>query len=85
MDGKGIDSSNAVDHEFPPHKNAKSFCGMAVHMLDLDTMAWSTVTCKNSGTGAEPSHAHTTRPPSSVRIYLLLAGRSITAYLRTGR
>ena len=55
MDGKGVDSSNAVDHEFPPHKNAKSFCGMAVHMLDLDTMAWSTVTCKNSGTGAEPS------------------------------
>lgn len=31
-------------------------CGspMTVHILDIDSMAWSTVSCKNAGTGAEP-------------------------------
>jgi len=53
-DGKLLDVHAAADPEFPPHKSAKSFCGMAVHLLDLDTMVWSTVSCKNAGTGAEP-------------------------------
>lgn len=54
-DGKLLDPHSAADPEFPPHKNARSFCGMSVHMLDLDSLSWSTVTCKNAGTGAEPS------------------------------
>jgi len=27
---------------------------MTVHVLDIDSMSWSTVPCKNAGTGAEP-------------------------------
>ena len=54
-DGKLLDAVNAADTEFPSHKTPRSFCGMAVHTLDLDTLTWSTVSCKNAGTGAEPS------------------------------
>ena len=28
---------------------------MACHVLDIDSMLWSTVACKNAQTGAEPS------------------------------
>jgi len=28
---------------------------MTVHILDIDSLSWSTVACKNAGTGAEPS------------------------------
>jgi Ras-related protein Rab-1A len=54
-DGKMVDQHSSADSEFPSHKTPKSFCPMTVHTLDLDTLAWSSVTCKNAGTGAEPS------------------------------
>ena len=54
-DGKQLDPHSAYDAEFPAHKKASSFCPMAVHVLDLDKLEWSTATCKNAGTGAEPS------------------------------
>ena len=54
-DGKALDLHSASDSEFPPHKRASSFCPMSVHVFDLDKSEWSTVTCKNAGTGAEPS------------------------------
>lgn len=54
----GTDGAHATpssDPEFPTHKTARSLLKMDVHVLDIDTMAWSTVACKNAGTGAEPS------------------------------
>lgn len=54
-DGKHIDTSSVMDPEFPSHKTTKSLHPMACHILDIDSMSWSTVTCKNAQTGAEPS------------------------------
>ena len=54
-DGKHIDASSVMDREFPSHKTTKSLHPMACHVLDIDSMAWSTITCKNAQTGAEPS------------------------------
>jgi len=54
-DGKHIDASSVMDPEFPSHKTTKSLHPMACHTLDIDTMVWSTVACKNAQTGAEPS------------------------------
>jgi len=54
-DGKHIDAASVMDAEFPSHKTTKSLHPMHCHVLDIDTMAWSTVDCKNAQTGAEPS------------------------------
>jgi len=54
-DGKHVQQAGVVDSEFPAFKSEKSLHPMAVHVLDVDTLAWSTVTCKNAGTGAQPS------------------------------
>mmetsp|Transcript_8767 Transcript_8767/g.23148 ORF Transcript_8767/g.23148 Transcript_8767/m.23148 type:complete len:618 (-) Transcript_8767:71-1924(-) len=54
-DGKQLENVQAPDPEFPPHKTTKSLHNMTVYCLDIDNATWSTITCKNAGTGAEPS------------------------------
>jgi len=54
-DGKQLDAAVTPDPEFPPHKTTKSLHPMTVHIFDVDNSSWSTVSCKNAGTGAEPS------------------------------
>jgi len=49
-----LSSDGATDPEFPAHKTTAYLCPMTVHVLDIDSMSWSTVPCKNAGTGAEP-------------------------------
>ena len=57
-DGKLLDPHAATDPEFPPHKSARSFCGMAVHMLDLDTL-----TCARAAAPLAPSVPARLPPP----------------------
>ncbi|KAL3908256.1 MAG: hypothetical protein SGPRY_009871, partial [Prymnesium sp.] len=54
-DGKQLEHVQSTDPEYPPHKTTKSLHAMTVYMLDVDTLNWTTVACKNAGTGAEPS------------------------------
>ena len=57
-DGKHLESAAAAaaaDPEFPSHKTRKSLCEMTTYSLDIDTMTWSTISCKNERTGAQPS------------------------------
>jgi len=49
-----LHKDSSADAEFPPHKTTAHLCPMAVHILDIDSLSWSTVSCKNAGTGAEP-------------------------------
>mmetsp|Transcript_32293 Transcript_32293/g.53384 ORF Transcript_32293/g.53384 Transcript_32293/m.53384 type:complete len:618 (+) Transcript_32293:54-1907(+) len=54
-DGKYVQQSGVIDPEFPSFKSDKALHPMTVHILDIDSLTWSTVACKNHGTGAQPS------------------------------
>ena len=56
-DGKHLssDSRLTIDPEFPAFKSEKSVHPMTVHVFDIDSLSWSTLVCKNAGTGAQPS------------------------------
>jgi len=54
-DGKHVQQSAVTDPEFPAFKLDKSVHPMTVHVLDIDGLSWSTVACKNAGTGAQPT------------------------------
>jgi len=56
-DGKHVvaDPRTVADPEFPPFKSEKALHPMTVHVFDIDSSSWSTLVCKNAGTGAQPS------------------------------
>ena len=61
-DGKHIDTASVMDAEFPSHKTTKSLHPMHCHVLDIDTMAWSTVTAPQQHRPHRPHRVNRARP-----------------------